>query len=315
MLKVSCLIYSKHNPSFDTETNTTMNDYSYILKQAVPTEKMRTIVSTMIPQLVRWAQNGQTDKTYRDMIHILNYERWSGIGRALGYVEDVMQALRKASGRTDIPSLNALCKNSKTNLPSDGFSYVYKGYDLLPENEKPLFVEGVNQKAVKYEYWGEVLDALGLQPAKVITTEELTSLMKHIMKPVHGSGGEGKEHKAIKEYIRCNPQVIGITNIKTVETERSLPSGDQVDVYFTLNDGTHIAVEVKPFTSPDHDVLRGIFQCVKYDATINAYKKINSEIQNVQTFLVVGKDLSSTNQVIANELGVTYIVVKMDQSK
>ena len=64
-----------------------MNDYSYILKKAVPTEKMRAIVSIMIPQMVRWAQNGETDKTYLDMIHILQKKRWSGMGYALGFVE------------------------------------------------------------------------------------------------------------------------------------------------------------------------------------------------------------------------------------
>ena len=60
-----------------------MDKYTYIIDEVVKPEKTRAIVRKMIPQLIRWAQNGQTDKTYRDMIHILNYERWSGIGRAL----------------------------------------------------------------------------------------------------------------------------------------------------------------------------------------------------------------------------------------
>ena len=106
------------------------------------------------------------------MIHILNMPRWSGIGRALGYVEDVMQVLREDSGKSNIPSLNALCKNISTKLPSEGFSYVYKEYDKMPVEAKRIFVEGVNQKAVKYEHWDWVLNALGLQPAVGLTEEE-----------------------------------------------------------------------------------------------------------------------------------------------
>jgi hypothetical protein len=125
-----------------------MNDYSYILEKTIPTEKMRAIVSIMIPQMVRWAQNGETDKTYLDMIHVLNMSRWSGIGYALGFVEDVMQVLRKESGKHDIPSLNTLCNKTSTRLPSDGLSYVYKEYKLMSTAAKRIFVKGINQKIV-----------------------------------------------------------------------------------------------------------------------------------------------------------------------
>lgn len=283
-----------------------MNDYSYILKKAVPTEKMRAIVSTMIPHLIRWAQNGETDKTYLDMIHILNMPRWSGIGRALGSVEDVMQALRKDSGKSDIPSLNALCKNTSTKLPSEGFSYVYKEYDKMPVEAKRIFVEGVNQKAVKYEHWDWVLNALGLQPAVGLTEDE----WKSISKPIYGSGGEGKEHKALKEYIKANPKALGIHHVVHAETEHVLPSGDRLDVYFVLKDGTHVAVEVKPATAPEQDVARGIFQCVKYEATMKAIRQLENESYAIQTYLVVGDDITSTNKKIADELKVNVKVHK-----
>lgn len=285
-----------------------MNDYSYILKQAVPTEKMRTIVSTMIPQLVRWAQNGETDKTYLDMIHILNMSRWSGIGRALGSIEDVMQALRKESGLTDIPSLNALCKNTSTKLPSEGFSYVCEEYATMSLENKRTYVDGVNQKAVKYEHWDRVLSALGLQPAIGLTADE----WKMLSKPVHGSGGEGKEHKALKEYIKANPQKLGIHHVVHSETEHVLPSGDRLDVYFELKDGTHVAVEVKPSTAPEQDVARGIFQCVKYEATMKAIRQLENEMYAIQTYLVVGADITPTNQKIADELKVKVMKVEKD---
>ena len=283
-----------------------MNDYSYILEKTIPTEKMRAIVSTMIPHLIRWAQNGETDKTYLDMIHILNMPRWSGIGRALGSVEDVMQVLRKDSGKSDIPSLNALCKNTSTKLPSEGFSYVYKEYDKMPVEAKRIFVAVVNQKAVKYEHWDWVLNALGLQPAVGLTEDE----WKSISKPIYGSGGEGKEHKALKEYIKANPKALSIHHVAHVETEHVLPSGDRLDVYFELKNGTHIAVEVKPSTAPEQDVARGIFQCVKYEATMKAIRQLENESYAIQTYLVVAADITPTNQKIADELKVRVVKVQ-----
>ena len=281
------------------------NDYSYILEKTIPTEKMRAIVSIMIPQMVRWAQNGETDKTYMDMIHLIQMNGWR-LGKPLGYVEDVMQALRDASGKHDIPSLNALCKLKSTNLPSNGFSYVCKEYDTMSVENKRIYVKGVNQKAVEYEHWDWVLSALGLQPATGLTADE----WKMLSKPVHGSGGEGKEHKALKEYIKANPQKIGIHHVVHSETEHVLPSGDRLDVYFELKDGTHIAVEVKPSTAPEQDVARGIFQCVKYEATMKAIRQLENESYAIQTYLVVGADITPTNQKIADELKVNVKVQK-----
>ena len=280
-----------------------MDKYTYIIDEVVKPEKTRAIVRKMIPQLIRWAQNGQTDKTYRDMIHILNYERWSGIGRALGYVEDVMQALRNESKKQDIPSLNALCRNAHTKLPSAGFSYVHKDYDTMSDEAKKIFVDGINLRAVNYKEWDWVLGALGLQPVLGLSKDE----WKEISKPVLGKGGEGKEHKALKEYVKSNPHVIGIKDVEIAETEYLLPSGDRLDVYFVLKDGTHIAVEVKPKTSPDSDVSRGIFQCVKYEATMKAVRLLESRGYSIQTYLVLGSEISSLNKMIADELGVKYI--------
>jgi hypothetical protein len=282
------------------------NDYSYILKQAVPTEKMRAIVSIMIPQMVRWAQNGETDKTYLDMIHVLNMSRWSGIGYALGFVEDVMQVLRKESGKHDIPSLNTLCNKTSTRLPSDGLSYVYKEYKLMSTAAKRIFVKGINQKAVEYEHWDWVLSALGLQPATGLTADE----WKILSKPVHGRGGEGKEHKELKEYIKANPHKLGIHHVTHSETEHVLPSGDRLDVYFELKDGKHLAVEVKPSTAPEQDVARGIFQCVKYEATMKAIRQLENESYAIQTYLVVAADITPTNQKIADELKVKVVKVQ-----
>jgi hypothetical protein len=183
---------------------------------------------------------------------------------------------------------------------------VYKEYDKMPVEAKRIFVEGVNQKAVKYEHWDWVLNALGLQPATGLTADE----WKILSKPVHGSGGEGKEHKELKEYIKANPHKLGIHHVTHSETEHVLPSGDRLDVYFELKNGTHIAVEVKPSTAPEQDVARGIFQCVKYEATMKAIRQLENESYAIQTYLVVAADITPTNQKIADELKVKVVKVQ-----
>lgn len=282
-----------------------MEDYSYIINEEVTTEKMRSIVRVMIPTLIRWAQTGQTDKTYGDMIHILGYTKWSKIGYPLGRIEDILARLRKESGKSDIPYLNALCKSADDGLPSDGFNYVFEGYDKMPLEAKQLLVEGINQQAVKYDNWGWVLNALGLQPAKALSEEE----WEFISRPTYGSGGEGEEHKALKEYIKSNPQVIGLRNVTYAATEYPLPSGDRLDVFFILKNGSHVAIEVKPSTSPEQDVTRGIFQCVKYVATMKAIRMLEKQGYDIQAYLVTGAKISMLNQRIADELKVKNMTV------
>jgi hypothetical protein len=94
-----------------------------IIDTVIPTNRSRELVRLMIPIMVRWAKLGLTDKTYTDMLHILGYSRYQGIGTQLGNVESVMRELKKQTGM-DIPTLNALCKKPKIGIPSDGFDFV-----------------------------------------------------------------------------------------------------------------------------------------------------------------------------------------------
>ena len=122
-----------------------------------------------------------------------------------------------------------------------------------------------------------------------------------------GGGGEGREHKELKEYIFQNPESIGLKNVALKEVEHELPSGDRLDIYFELSDGTHIAVEVKPSISPDSDISRGIFQCVKYYAVMDALKIVECAEYNVRTLLVTARKFTSQLKILADELDVEYI--------
>ena len=270
-----------------------------IIITVIHTKRSQELVGQIIPILVGWAKYGLTNKTYGDLIHALGYTRYSGIGDQLGNVETVMRELRKMTGE-DVPTLNALVKTPKDGIPSGGFDFVYPNYNGLTLSEKLVFVAGINEKALNYQKWDWVLDQLGLQPSKIITEQELEVIS------VHGGRGEGKEHKAIKEFVYKHPESLGITGVIRKETEHPLPSGDRLDVYFETSDSRY-AIEVKPSTSPDDDITRGIFQCVKYKAILEAMRKLEYGRYAISALLIVAGSMSDRNKQLAEALEITCI--------
>ena len=101
---------------------------------------------------------------------------------------------------------------------------------------------------------------------------ETTNLFIGHRGKVHGFGGEGAEHLALKEYVASHPNVVSAK--ESGLTEHIILSGDRVDIWFPES---QIAVEIKPETSSDSDILRGLFQCVKYKATLDAEAAIIGE--------------------------------------
>lgn len=277
-------------------------NHSDIIDTVIPASNQQTRenVRKMIPTLIQWAKLGRTDHTYGDFFPILGYKKYSGIGLPLGYVEKVLEELRKRTGEP-IPTLNALCNNSQ-GLPSYGFEFIEPAYNQMTDAAKRSYADGKNQEATSYSKWDWVLHQLGLNSVTAITTEKLATISKFRHQ---GGGGEGREHKSLKEYIAQHPEKVSVTNVKSASIEHPLPSGDRIDVYFELNDGNHVVVEVKPSTSPDEDVSRGVFQCVKYKSIIEAMDKLTCGYRNITAILVCGGKISQNNKTLAENLEVS----------
>ena len=102
--------------------------------------------------------------------------------------------------------------------------------------------------------------------------------------------GEGKNHKDLRLWVKCNPGKINSTYASfDTETEFRLDSGDRVDVVYFGQDLT-VAIEVKSKDSDDSDIRRGVFQCIKYRAVLQAMD-MRSCI-NVVAILVTQKDVT-----------------------
>jgi hypothetical protein len=82
---------------------------------------------------------------------------------------------------------------------------------------------------------------------------------KEIMRRKYGSGGEGEEHRILKEWIKNHPKYLGIEKVLQAETEHIFPSGDAVDILFTLPEYRYIVVEVETWHP-----LPGAYQALKY---------------------------------------------------
>ena len=272
-----------------------------IINNVCSTEKTRENVKKAIPVIVGWAQRGLTNKTYEDLAIEIGYRKaFSSIGSVLGSVADVLCRFRKITG-VDLPHINALVKSKTTKLPSDGFEYVFPTYKKMTKEEKRTFVSGLNTKACEFNDWHWVLYTLGLAPVSVDITESEESIRSGNF----GYGGEGIEHKRLKKYIYEHPESVNIKVPSLRKMEYVLDSGDKIDVYFEHDDGSRISVEVKPSTSPDSDILRGLFQCVKYKTVMDAENKVHYRRCRNKAILVIEGKLSSKNKMVQRILGIT----------
>lgn len=255
----------------------------------------------MIPVLVRWAQ-GAWDKPhyYSDLTATVGHKT-NQIGKVMRAIQDIIDDLQKKSGKK-IPTLNCLVSSKSSDLPSDGFDYVIKNYSKLSHDSQKGEVRKLNLLAHLYD-WEWVLNSLGLQPAKIFSSDDLSKLKSSN----HGFGGEGKEHKSIKEFICSHPESIGLKKVISAKTEYDLLSGDKLDVYFECRGNKHIAIEVKPSSSPEYDITRGIFQCVKYQAIMDAARVADYGNYNNEVVLVMAGIMSAKNKQLANDLAINYI--------
>lgn len=270
-----------------------MKDYSYIIDAC--TGKL---VRQIIPILVGWAKRKETNHTYGDLSRLLGYQDGRCIGRQLGSVQLVFQQLQEEAGLERIPTLNALVSSARTGIPSEGFSYVHPKYDEMDFTEKQIIVENANNEAFNYEKWDYVLALLGLKPYLSQADEDI------IRSGAFGFGGEGKEHKLMKEFIAAHPEVIDEQISEEGVLEHILLSGDRVDVFFPK---ANVAVEVKPKLASDADILRGLFQCVKYKAILDAEAEVKGEIPDSEIILVIGGKLSQSNRNVQECLDIEVI--------
>lgn len=90
------------------------------------------------------------------------------------------------------------------------------------------------------------------------------------------------------------------------EVEFLLPSCDVADVLFKYGN-EWIVAEVKSHISDVHDIYRGIYQCKKYQALVNAYQKEKGLSLNYGAVLVLEGKFPDELVVLKNLLEIVVI--------
>lgn len=121
-------------------------------------------------------------------------------------------------------------------------------------------------------------------------------------------GGEGPNHKALREWVWKHPERVD-KRLRDVDskTEVDLLSGDRVDVVYRTSRQI-VTIEVKSRDSNWPDLLRGIYQCVKYRAVMEAQEAETSG-RRVRTLLVTETPLPSDLVRTAKRLHVPHLRV------
>jgi hypothetical protein len=255
-----------------------------------------------LPLLVRQAK-AQKTIYYADLAEELGIPNPRNLNFVLGSIGQSILQLERERGES-IPPIQCLVVNQADGLPGEGVGFFIEKeeYKAMSKRQRRIVVDGQLQKVFAYAKWDSVLEAFSMQPA----TLDFSRLVRKAANCGRG-GGESEHHKNLKEYVAAHPHFIGLaTTVAHGVTEYGLPSGDELDVLFREGD-EWIGVEVKSLISGDDDLIRGLFQCVKYHAVLEALLLTKGLAPNIRTVLVTTRPLPAELLPLRNILGIEVI--------
>jgi hypothetical protein len=124
------------------------------------------------------------------------------------------------------------------------------------------------------------------------------------------AGSRESEHLKLKQYVATNLARFGAPKgCARGEIEKRVETCDEVDVWF-MYPGQELAVEVKSARSNELDRQRGLFQCVKYKALLEARSKVAGLQTKIRSKLVSEIALSDKLSRWARALGVEVQIIR-----
>jgi hypothetical protein len=238
----------------------------------------------------------------------------------IGWVAgEMMDRIEKVD--PDAPLINALVTRP-TGIPGRGFGGYYdrllrpsggRAWESLGGRRKLAVVEDVRRAVRNYPDWDAIYRAIyGANPPRAVRPKKFTEKDGKPPETARAPGaGESAEHRRLKAWAAENPQALGLARAMKGTPEKGLLSGDRIDVLFT--DGTSfVAVEVKSIRSSEDDWQRGLYQCVKYRAVLEAQElPVATE---VRAMLLTEKRLTPELEARARALDVMVKVHALNPS-
>lgn len=278
------------------------------------------------PVLAKWlieAALNRGDLTYGEAkLRLEKQVGFSSIGRAtrLGYCAgQIMHNIHAKFPKA--PLLNTLLVLQQDHMPSTGaggFMASHFGKPKLARegtrDEKPdlwrEYFEAAAEEVYEFADWPEIYQQVYGQPYEADSSPMSPSSPQGGTEKdglPRGRGGEGPNHKALRLWVWANPQeIFPKLSITRSETEEDLPSGDRVDVVYYASEST-IALEVKSKDSNEADLTRGIYQCVKYRAVMQAMDPRDDA--DITAILVTEQKLPGYLKELAKRLEVPHKMV------
>lgn len=256
------------------------------------------------PLLVRQAKAGNIIY-YSDLADELGMKLARNLNYPLGAIAGAVQNLGTKWNR-QLPHLEFLVVNKKTGIPGKGV------FDFIPHpdefrrgtpGDRRRIIDLALRDVFSFREWDKVLAHFGLQPPQLPSPPPTSPARPDS----RGMGsGEGEDHKLLKDFIAQNPHAIGLKGFSKGKVEHTFPSQDTIDVLFAEKD-RWVGVEIKGIRSDEVDIRRGLYQCVKYKALLEAVLKVEQKQIPMEVILVLGGKLPETLRPEKATLGVTCL--------
>jgi len=266
-----------------------------------------------LPLLVRQAMQSVT-VYYSDLAAELGMPNERNLNYVLGFIGDALELLSK-DWKESVPPIQCLVINKRDRLPGEGIGwFITKKEDFrkLPRKEQRRLVKIELESVFAYSKWVSVLRAFGLAQAitdyaQIAAKAKSIGATRELRAASFGGGGESPEHKKLKQFVAKHPEAVGLpASLSPGHMEEPLLSGDVLDVFFR-HGHDHVAVEVKSSVSDEADIMRGMFQCVKYRAVLEAQQAKDGLPQSARAILVLEAKLPPKFQTLKNILGVEFV--------
>jgi hypothetical protein len=256
-----------------------------------------------LPLLVRQAEAHQTI-FYSDLAEELKMPNPRNLNYVLGAIGRAVKDLSDA-WKENIPPLQCVVVNKNTGLPGDGVEWFISDLnagDNRTASERIQILKLELVKVFEYRGWNKVLDAFQLAPVE--NDGRVAALIAQAGR--RGGVGEREDHRRLKLFVAENPSVIGLKEFGKGSTEHCFPSADRVDVVFQSDKGW-VGVEVKGPSSDEADIVRGMFQVIKYAALRDAHVKWTGGPPRATVMLVISGKLPEHLVKLKNLLGVKVL--------
>ena len=239
---------------------------------------------------------------YGDLARELQMANPRHLNHVLGTIGHSLEELGRRWGQR-VPPIEALVCNKATEMPGDGVQgFLPAGFAKHAVAQRRQILKNVLWEVFNYPRWDAVLGEFRLQPAVG------PSLLPPPRRPTRRHHGEeSQEHKDLKQYVSTHPQIVGVSARRAPgSVEFEFPSADCVDVLFKAKT-RWTGVEVKPADAPDEEIQRGLFQCVKYTALIEAMQSAELRPRDARVVLCLGGRFPSRLSRLRGILGIEVL--------